>query len=162
MDNSEAKKMIYNSEESIEKDAPTESFLIAWLDDSLLIDKMEDVNLSDIFDKVQRMRIFNEQAELHLWRSKDKLKGRLKIDQEDNHEDYIDVDQLLWGTRIEESDSCIELFEDRGTYLKIPKFYDRKIDKNKRIFIKTRNYIGYTEANHATYVDCRFVKFVVK
>ncbi|MGE4589408.1 MAG: CRISPR-associated protein Csx19 [Acidaminococcaceae bacterium] len=160
MNNIDTKPLVYNTIEDIKKDAPTDSNVVAWLDDSLVIDTFKTVNWSEILNKIQRLRIFNEQKELHIWRSKGKLKGRLKVDAEDKPEEHIDVDQLLWGTTVKEVKGYLELKEERGTYLKIPKFFEGEVDPNKRIFIQTRNYIGYTAAHHATFVDCRFVKFV--
>ncbi|MDA3942072.1 MAG: CRISPR-associated protein Csx19 [Bacteroidetes bacterium] len=162
MNNTITKSLVYDSNEAIIKNAPKNSYVVAWLDDSLVIDTFDSVKWPDVFTKIQRVRIFNEKEELHLWRSKGLLRGRLKVDPEDNSEESIDAKQLLWGTTIKEEGDYLQLTEDRGTYLKIPKFFEGEVDPNKRIFIQTRNYIGYTTAHHATFIDCRFVKFVVE
>lgn len=161
----------YSSWADIEKAAPQDSTVVAWLDNELKIDKLEKFNT--YFEKkevmlIQRLRIFNKDAELHVWRSKGVLKGRLRQDKdkeavETDYEEteYLDARQLLWGTEVEKRENdTLFLREDRGTKLTIPNFIGNDVNKNTRIFIKTRNYIGFTPSHHATYVDCRFVEFV--
>lgn len=165
--------LFFSSWKDIKDKAPKASTVVAWLDNELKIDTLEK------FDKyfkekevmlIQRLRIFNKESELHVWRSNGELKGRLRQDkeaQEIGYEEteYLDADQLLWGTRVKKvkgknASDYLFLSEDRGTQLTIPNFFGDKVNENSRIFIKTRNYIGFTQAHHATYVDSRFVEFV--
>lgn len=168
--NNKPKTLNFNTWEEIKLKAPNESTVVAWLDNELKIDAVD--KFDEYFkDKevmlTQRLRIFNETAELHVWRSEGKLKGRLRQDKETSEADYeeteyIDADQLLWGTRVKTEGDYLVLSEVRGTQLTIPNFIGDIVNEDSRIFIKTRNYIGFTHAHHATYVDSRFVEFDVE
>lgn len=136
-----------------------------------------------VFNKDEEIHIWREQP--------GKLKGRYRQDGSDGkNTEFIEANQVLFGTRAdnysppgpqggsEESYSKQEespplgdlggkdyskLTEDRGTEVILPFSKDKLQvdDKQNRIAIKTRNYIGYTnEGLQAGYIDCRFVRFV--
>lgn len=117
-------------------------------------------------EQLLRMRIFNENSELHIFRTASGLKYRLRIDDIESIEvltEYIEADQVLFGTITEEpKEGYTKLTEDRGTEIVLP--FEFKIGKNanpiERVKIRTRNYIGYIDG-HATYVDTRFLEFVL-
>ncbi|MCH7974162.1 MAG: hypothetical protein IH949_09800, partial [Bacteroidetes bacterium] len=52
-----------------------------------------------------------------------------------------------------------EISEKRGTKLILPFDKVNVDDKENRVKIQTRNYVGFNEIHQATYVDCRFVDF---
>ena len=121
---------------------------------------------------VQRLRIFNKDAELYIWRSGEKLFGRLRKDGEGNEITVIEADQVLFGTSTEDHSGWTRLSEKQGTVLIIPGEFNADEHKT-RVAIRTRNYIGYMEdkgfpkvsgaivaPQQATYRDCRFVEFV--
>lgn len=119
----------------------------------------ESINLNP--DYIVRLRIFNETEELYIWKTKDRLRGRLRIDTEGDKTPVVDAYQVLWGTKKEAKENgWTRLYEDRGTELILPFANIAVDDKRKRIFIKTRNYIDFHLQSHlATYTDCRFVGF---
>jgi len=131
----------------------------------------EDISEEDKFDLktmqkfVQRLRLFNEQEELLIWRSGVDFYGRFRRDGEGNPTEVVEAYQVLFGTKKENYGNYTRINEDRGTALILPDEWEVD-EKKKRVAILTRNYIGYTgEENHptspplATYVDCRFIKF---
>ena len=144
------------------------SFVVAFLDYKVLIGTYEDSKYNfheneNIESKyIQRLRVFNETEELHLWRTSEGLKGRLRIDSEGNESYVVDAYQVLFGTRSEPSGNYTRISEERGTELFLP-FQDLEVyvkkEKKGRISIKTRNYIDYNSMFQATYIDCRFMGF---
>lgn len=112
-------------------------------------------------DFIIRLRIFNENQELYIWKTGNKLSGRLRIDTDGSSTPVIDAYQVLWGTDKKElKDGWTRIFEERGTELILP-FFDITVDNSKkRLFLKTRNYIDFHSHIYlATYIDCRFVGF---
>jgi CRISPR-associated protein (TIGR03984 family) len=144
-------------------------YVVAYLDYKVLIgkinnNKFEFYNSKNIYEKyIQRLRLFNEQKELLIWRGKNGLEGRLRLDDEGSEIFVVDACQVLWGTKKQElNNGWTKLSEDRGTELILPfKGLDVN-DKEKRVFLKTRNYVDFhNKTQQATYIDCRFVKFVI-
>ncbi len=126
---------------------------------------------------IQKLRIFNQSKELYIWRTTQNeeriFKARLREDNSNHSEskeiEYVQANQILFGTTSEPitlrqaQDDMInftKLTEDRGTEVILPFTNINIDDKDKRIAIRTRNYIGYNEIGQAGYVDCRFVCFV--
>lgn len=116
------------------------------------------------WEQFLRLRIFNIHSELYIFKTSIGLKYRLRTDDVDSTEKltgYVETNQVLFGTITKKaSEGYTMLTEDRGTEIILP--YDFKIEEgesDKRVKIKTRNYIDYID-NHATYVDIRFVEFV--
>ncbi len=153
----------------IRKEAEGEvAFVVAYLDYKVLIGKYVNgsftfINSEQVEPKfIQRIRIFNNDEELMLWRSEGKLKGRYRKDNDGDKIDVVDNNQVIFGTKVEEINGYSKLTEERGTEIFIP-FKDVILDENKkedRVKIKTRNYIGFNEIHQATYVDSRFGEFV--
>jgi len=146
---------------------PEKAFAAAFLDDRVLIGVWEDVcfrffeNQSIDHESIQRIRVFDKNSEFHGWRSRGKMNGRLRKDNNQGKDvDIVVASQVLFGTDAEKSNNGFtEIFEERGTRLFLP-FSDLDIDnKKKRIFIKTYNYVTYNEPGQAAYTDCRFVSF---
>jgi CRISPR-associated protein (TIGR03984 family) len=146
------------------------SFVVAYLDYKVLIGKFTNGSFSFFNNEtiepkyIQRIRIFNKNEELLLWRSEGILKGRYRKDDDGVEVWAVDNYQVLFGTNYPKnnppgSDSTT-IIEDRGTEINLP-FEVKNIDvSNKnRVKIKTRNYIGFNEVFQATYTDNRFVEF---
>ena len=121
---------------------------VCYLDYTVLIGKYVDnkfifYNNIEIEPRfIQRMRLFNKDKELHIWRKNDGLfSGRLRIDEEGNDTDVVDVCQLLWGTDSDQMEEFTRIYEERGTELILP--FKISVNENERVFIKTRNYISY-------------------
>ncbi len=150
----------------VEHFSGSKAFIVAYLDYRVLIGIFENGRFSfyenETFDAkfIQRLRVFNHEKELLIWRSRDRLNGRLRIDSEGHDTDVVDAEQVLFGTKAEDMGDYTRLTEDRGTEIILP-FTGIDVDgKKKRVCIKTRNYVDYNKITHqATYVDCRFVGF---
>ncbi len=144
--------------------------IVLWLDNEVRIGLWSENNFhfykSNNFEfrYVQRLRAFNADKEIHIWRSREGWKGRIRIDKDGGEEtDVVIAHQLLFGTKGERLDSqFIKLEEKRGTNLILP-LANFKFNNNgnpqSRIFIMTHNYVKTNEMNQATYYDCRFVAF---
>ncbi|HEC24391.1 MAG TPA: TIGR03984 family CRISPR-associated protein [bacterium] len=141
-----------------------ESNVVVYLDNEVLIGKynsdfsfQEDKRIEKQF--VRRLRIFNQDEELHLWRSNGELYGRYRSDSEGEETDFIEANQVIFGTKAEIYNEYTILTEQRGTEIAIPGKW-KTDNKKMRVAIKTRHYIGYKNGYRAAYVDVRFVKFV--
>ena len=119
-------------------------------------------------DELVRLRLFDEDKELHVWRSNGILKGRLRSDSIEDDGDtteYIEAKPVLNGTTFSgsESGSGICATEKKGIRFDLPfPELEPLIGTENRITLLTRNYIGYSDIGQAGYVDCRFVKFDIK
>ncbi|MFN3739310.1 MAG: CRISPR-associated protein Csx19 [Thermodesulfovibrionales bacterium] len=142
-----------------------DGLIVTYLDYAVLLGYFREgkwlfYNNSDIEERyLQRLRLFNNKKELYIYRTPEGFRARLRVDEEGERTYVVDAEQLLWGTRAEKLGDFTKLTEDRGTTLIVP-MKDISVDKKKkRLFLKTRNYIGYTPFHQATYIDCRFIEF---
>jgi len=142
-------------------------YVVAWLDYKVLIGIWEDEAFhfygGEQFEEkyIQRLRVFNQQKEFHVWRSNGRLKGRLRTDNLSGTGSTVVVaHQVLFGTTARALNAHFtEISERRGTKLILP-FSNVKVDdKQNRVFIKTHSYITFNPVHQATYSDCRFVGF---
>lgn len=141
-------------------------FVVAYLDYKVLIGRLENSAFSfygnETIDSkfIQKLRVFNDDRELLVWRSRDGLIGRLRTDGLGCDTDVVDAKQVLFGTKDKGMGDFTRLTEDRGTVIILP-FVGIDFDgKKKRVCIKTRNYVDYNSITHqATYVDGRFLAF---
>ena len=112
---------------------------------------------------LQRMRVLNENSELLLWQcGGGSFNSRLRVDGEVRGkvdlQDYVDAEQVIWGTKSKAlAEGFSLLTEDRGIAIVFPLANLVVDEKDKRVKLKTRNYIGYNEAGQAGYEDCRFI-----
>jgi len=108
-------------------------------------------------DELVRLRIFNKDRELHIWRSNGVLKGRLRTDGEGKEMKYVLAGQIMNGTHFITDGDFLHVTEERGTDYKLPFTELLKKDKEiERLKLITRNYVGYNEIGQAGYVDSRF------
>lgn len=142
-------------------------FVVAYLDHTVLIGQYNDKGFNfhnnALYDDryVQKIRIFDKDKELLIWRSGNGFKGRYREDRDGDEVDVVDVKQVLFGTDKEDlKNGFTRISEKRGTEIILPFTGLEVNDKDKRVFIQTRNYIGYNEAHQATYIDCRFMGFM--
>lgn len=142
---------------------------VVYLDYKILIGRVEQGKLSfyenEVFEPkyLKQIRIFNEKQELYLWRKADLFRGRFRQDSAGHGTEYVEVKQVLWGSRSENlSHGWIKLCEERGIELILP--WDEPEGLNPknprdRVGLLTCNYIDYTETGQAGYKDCRFMDF---
>lgn len=144
------------------------AFFVAYLDYKVVIgcfgNKKFSLPDNETFDPkfTQKIRIFDEDKELYLWRTAENtFSYRLRVDTEGEKMDVVEAHQVLWGTDVERrEDGWSEITEERGTKLIVP--FDVKTEKDLPLRLKTRNYIDYNDNCQAGYVDCRFVAFTDK
>jgi len=148
----------------------SDGFVVAYLDYRVLIGKInnnsfEFYNGEAIEERyIQRLRLFNEDKELLIWRDNSGLKGRLRIDGEGDETFVVEACQVLWGTnRKDLGNGWSKLYEERGTELILPFGKIEINNRKRRLFLKTRNYITFHPDTHqASYGDCRFTGFTEK
>jgi CRISPR-associated protein (TIGR03984 family) len=112
-------------------------------------------------DEVVRLRIFNKDNELHIWRSNGVLKGRLREDTAGKDTEYVQTNQILNGTKFKDKETGILATEEKGINYDLPYGELKGAKDDDRIALVTRNYIGYTGIDQAGYIDCRFVDFKI-
>lgn len=162
----EYSELAFNLEDNFQD---ASGWIVAYLDYKVLFGKYKDGELF-FFNKeqfeprfLQRLRLFNENKELLLWRnSENTFKGRLRVDNEGEVQEIVEVNQFLVGTKEKRLDhnSWTEYSEERGSKIVLP-FYVPVDAQKARIAIKTRNYIGYNCMGQAGYEDSRFVAFTI-
>jgi len=138
---------------------------VAWYYDEIVFYNIEDNNWNTPmkgFDELVRLRIFNKNEELHIWRSNGVLKGRQRVDSKGDETEYLDAVPLLNGTTFDFADLGIVATEEKGINYYLPyQALKTLVSSENRIVLKTRNYIGYSEIGQAGYVDCRFIDFEI-
>ncbi len=143
---------------------------VAWYYGEIVFYKIENgnFNVTKRLDELVRLRLFDENKELHVWRSNGTLKGRLRSDSVEGDGDkteFVEAKPLLNGTTFLPSRSGSGIFatEKKGISYVLPfPELESLIGSENRITLLTRNYIGYSDIGQAGYVDCRFVKFEIK
>jgi CRISPR-associated protein (TIGR03984 family) len=148
-----------------------DGFVVAYLDYKVLIGRYLKAQKKPLFYKnvsfepqfLQKIRVFNRDKEVFIWRTEDGFKGRLRVDEQGKGTFVVDANQVLWGTKAEKKTNDFTILtEERGTELILPLPFSELEDINdekNRVFLKTRNYIGDNDIGQATYVDSRFLGF---
>jgi CRISPR-associated protein (TIGR03984 family) len=138
---------------------------VAWYFDEIVFYNIENNNWNTPMkglDELVRLRIFNNEQELHIWRSNGALKGRLRVDTKGNDIECVDAMPLLNGTAFDKLNPGIIASEDKGIHYCLPYPELEIITGSKnRIALLTRNYIGYSDIGQASYIDCRFIDFEI-
>ena len=138
----------------------------AWMDHQVLFGRWDGSSFSFYREQekieakyIKRMRMFNQNKELMLYRCKEGLRGRYRTDGEGEDADIIISHQLLFGTHIKslESSGYIKLTEEQVAPIILP--IDHIDESAERVFVVTHNYIEKNSLSQATYIDCRFVGF---
>lgn len=144
-----------------------EGTLVAYLDYAVMIgnfdgSKMEFPGYESKFDSnfIQKLRLFNNDKELLIWKTSEGLKARLRTDGDGTEVNVIEAEQIVLGTNVETGSGYSVLKEKRGTRIILPLNNLSVDEKKKRLKIKTRNYVGFDEeTGQSGYCDCRFVEF---
>jgi len=107
---------------------------------------------------ILELRIFNEDAELHLQKQGDQFVGRYRNDQAGDKAEYVDSASRFWGQYSKDQATADDGFmtlvdADRKLSMKLP-----AIDQPaKHYALETRSYIGINEQTaQAGYTDYRF------
>ncbi len=145
------------------------SFFVAYLDYTVIIGTYHDGAFQSQEQEpldptyLKRLRVFNSNQELLLWRTSSEFQGRLRRDhvETDPFVDVVEACQVLFGTYPMSEGGFTTISEDRGTSLTLP-FRELVVDdETQRVSIRTRNYVEkIKETGQATYTDCRFVSFI--
>ena len=137
--------------------------VLAYLDHGIRIGSFEEGKIKATEERldpafIQKLRIFNTDAELFLWRADEGgFNGRYRVDGCGKECSYVDIVQYLWGTKAVVQGNSLIMDEKRGVQVSLPlKLVYKPINDDSRAFIKVRNYIDYLdETGQAGYVDCR-------
>ncbi|MHA1757890.1 MAG: type III-D CRISPR-associated protein Csx19 [Promethearchaeota archaeon] len=146
--------------------------IVCWQNYQLLFGKILNGKLNFIknintnFDKhLIKLRAFNNQKEILIWKQLDKFKYRIRIDDNGGkNQEYIDANQIIFGTRTKSlNNGFSEVIEDRGTRLIIPSDWlqNKQLGSNNRLILKTRNYLDYNNLGQISIIDCRFLEITV-
>lgn len=161
-------------DQDILDNAPDGAWFIAYLYHRVVIGKIangkldyypdekipNDVTLSNIL----KLRVFNKDSELFVWKtSLGGYRARLRTDGQGPEQGIVEAKQVLFGTKVQQlPNGYSKLTENRGTEIILPIANLNIDEKEHRMCIKTRSYIGYIEeTGQATYEDVRFVEFVM-
>lgn len=150
----------------ISKKFAENGLIVVWLNYSILFGILKEGKMNfyqgrmpDWKKHLIRIRVFNEQKELLIWKSNRNFKYRLRVDELKRKEtEFIDAEQIIWGTKsvlLEGGFSKIQ--EDRGVEFIVP-FSNLNLSVNKRLVLITRNYLDYNEIKQVGIIDTRFVK----
>ena len=136
---------------------------VAWYYDEIvfynILNGAWNVSLKDQSELV-RLRLFNKNKELHVWRNNGILRGRLRDDAGGESIEYITGNPLLNGTNFSQGNPGVIATEEKGINYDLPYPELKSLTGTKnRVAIVTRNYIGNDDIGQAGYVDCRFVDF---
>ena len=141
---------------------------VAWYYDAIVFYNIEGGKWNEpireeLDEKLVRLRVFNTERELHIWRSNGFLKGRLRTDTEGTETAYVEARQIMNGTSFEKlADGGVTATEDKGTSYEMPySELEKNIEKAERIVLITRNYIDYNDIGQAGYVDSRFIDYEI-
>jgi CRISPR-associated protein (TIGR03984 family) len=145
------------------------SFFVAYLDYKVIIGRYVDgkfgcygketIDPQHLQQYLQRLRVFNQDEELLLWRSSGKFNGRFRIDKQGKEAEAIEANQVLFGTTAKKlNEHFTQISEQRGTCLILPFPNIQVDDKKQRVFIKTRNYIDYNAVGQANFTLRRAIK----
>jgi CRISPR-associated protein (TIGR03984 family) len=149
-------------------------FIVSWLDSEVMTARWEngkDIVWSHdnfIASKIQKIRIFNKESEVYIWRTKEGYKARFRTDTSGEPCEYVQANQVLFGTcKKKDKEGFTKLYEDRGTEMILPFSFESvplplegTPNLKQRIAIQTRTYIHYNTNHQAQYNDSRFVNFI--
>lgn len=144
----------------------TEAKAVAWYYDEIVFLRCNNnawFPHQPVWEKLVRLRVFNMEKELHIWRSNGQLKGRLRVDGTGEDSRAVDARLVLNGTSLQPTGDGITSSERNGTHYVLPyPELQKEIGVNKRVLLLTRNYIGYADNGQAGYTDSRFIDFIIK
>ncbi len=106
-----------------------------------------------------RLRIFDSNQEVHIWREAGGLRGRWRLDGQGDSVPYIDSKAPLLGAIVADpaDDKAITLKEDRGWNKKVPLPASHQ-NGSIHLFLQTRHYLEvHPDTHQMGYVDARFV-----
>lgn len=140
--------------------------MVAYLNFKVAIGKIRQGRLefygNEEFDPkyLLQLRVFDQDKELHIRRKGEhRFLLRYRTDGEGEPVEAVEAYQMLWGRSRDDVPGWVRLSEKRGVELILP--WDRTLKKGSRLWLRTRNYIGYNEeTQQAGYLDSRFIEFV--
>lgn len=142
---------------------------IVWYEDRIIfynIVKSEWNEEIGNINEIVRFRLFDEEKELHLWRSNGILKGRIRIDSTGDDTEFVTANPILNGSNFTQpkNENYLIAWEDKGTRFQLPyleEFQALIENKENRLALVTRNYIDYSPVGQSGYIDSRFVNLKI-
>ncbi len=113
---------------------------------------------SEVLDHVDRLRVFNENMEIFIFRVQGGWKGRMREDGKGKDACWVEAGQILNGENFKNTERGMQMTSKEGVTF-ILSFANTSERDIKRMKIITRNYIDYNSMGQAGFVDSRFVKF---
>jgi len=158
--------------EDLIKNRIKDGLIIGWFYQEVLFGEIRNGNINFYNNKqpnyeknLIRVRIFNENEEFYLWKKNGKWHYRyIKEDNDGDNFEVIDAEQVMFGTKSGNNiGGFVKISEERGIEYFVPSkvLNNRNLGRNKRLVLKTRNYIKYNKIGQAGFVDSRFVKIYV-
>ena len=154
------------------------TYVFLWRDNGLSVGEVIDneirfFNNNTFIDTKHflQIRIFDTSQELHLRKTSQGIRGRLRVDGQDadaEERKMVSVRTYLSGNLQNVDNSYGLLTEARGFKLHIPaSIYKKTVAPNKvvdyKVCLTNRYYLGYTNENlQAEYVDYRYAKLSVE
>lgn len=110
-------------------------------------------------DYLKELRVFSQNGELYIWKQKQELKYRLRLDNAGEATEHIyDEDHFMWGNKIQDDRRTV-YEEHRGMKFKMP--FDIS-DSQLPLKYTARNYYDYDNNGLIRFFDARLVCFLDK
>lgn len=157
------------------------SYLLAHAEDGVIwghFNQGKLVTSGEAFDKLpvlrpstlQQCRIFGEMGEVFLWRTDNGWKSRLCQEINASSIDFIEEDQLLWGTKqigVEKEGFTLVADGSQGLRHAVPlvaiPFSEKQNSLQRPIHLKVRHYINYDNEDGLAYIFLsRLVNLFIK
>jgi len=146
-------------------------YVVAWLAYGVFFGKVGNGSIEffnnekpDYEKYLVKLRVFNKNRELLIWRSGEIFKGRLRTDGEGKDKvEFIDADQILLGTKSEDCNNSefSRVTDGKGTNFIMP-FPSLNLTDKKRLVLTTRNYLDSNAIGQTGIIDSRFVIISMK
>lgn len=109
---------------------------------------------------LQQCRLFSIKGEVLLWRDADRWRARYASDEMTS--DYIDEDQILWGTDLEPSINGFTLVTEgaQGMRHAVPIMVTKEQLAARQLRLRVRHYIDYNDDGEAQIVLSRLVQLL--
>lgn len=105
-----------------------------------------------------KLRVFNEEEELHLKKSGDLWLGRWRKDGAGEATEYVDSISRFWGEMVEAADLPEGYMKLEDAARKLKQILPQAEEHAKYYGLVTRSYIGYEATGQAGYADYRYVR----
>ena len=148
-------------------------YLLAHADDGVIWGRVDDDGLHTSHgvapgspklraSTLQQARLFSPAGELLLWRNDEGLQGRFVTDTNENTDDVIDEDQILWGDTVEDVKDGFTVVREgaQGMRHAVPIPVTAEQLKQHRLRLRVRHYVTENEDGEAIIMLSRLVQLL--